>query len=260
MIDAHIHLEQYEPKALEQMLNELPSMEIEALIAVSMNLDSCARTQKLAATYPGVVRPAYGFHPEQPLPQEAELSALLEWIEVQAREDFIAVGEIGLPYYSRAEALERGEAFDMEPYIQLLDQLLELASRLDKPVVLHAVYEDALIACDLLEKHDIKRAHFHWFKGPEEAIARMLKNGYYLSFTPDILYETEIQELARRYPPELVMAETDGPWPFEGPFAGRVTHPSMIRDVATAWGVLHGYTLDQAEEILTANTKRFYSL
>ncbi|WP_339317175.1 TatD family hydrolase [Paenibacillus sp. FSL R10-2734] len=260
MIDAHIHLEQYESEAVEQMVSMLPSIGIEALIAVSMNLDSCVRTQKLAATYPEMVRPAYGFHPEQPLPQEAELSTLLEWIEGQAQEDFIAVGEIGLPYYSRAEALERGEAFDMEPYIQLLDQLLELAARLDKPVVLHAVYEDALIACDLLEKHNIQRAHFHWFKGPEEAIARMINNGYYISFTPDILYEPEIQELARRYPPELVMAETDGPWPFEGPFADKVTHPSMIREVAAAWGAIHGCTSSQAEEILTANTKRFYSL
>lgn len=260
MIDAHIHLEQYKSEDLDQMLSELPSMGMEALIAVSMNLDSCIRTQKLAATYPGVVRSAYGFHPEQPLPQERDLATLLEWIENQPREDYIAIGEVGLPYYSHTEALKRGEAFDMEPYVQLLDDQLRLAARLDKPVILHAVYEDALMACDLLEKHGIQHAHFHWFKGPEEAIARMIKNGYYISFTPDIVYESEIQDLARRYPVELVMAETDGPWPFEGPFAGSMTHPSMIQHVATAWGTLHGYTSDEAEEILTANTKRLYNL
>ncbi len=260
MIDAHIHLEQYAPVTIEQILNDLPSMGIESLVAVSMHLDSCLRTNMLATAYPGVVKPAYGFHPEQPLPQAEELAALLEWIESPASGDFIAVGEIGLPYYSRAEAIERGEAFDMKPYIQLLDELLGLAARLDKPVVLHAVYEDALIACDLLEKHGIQRAHFHWFKGPEEALLRMIKNGYYISFTPDILYEPEIQALARRYPVELVMAETDGPWPFEGPFSGRVTHPAMIRNVTEAWGELHGYSRSQAEELLTANTKRFYNL
>ncbi|KGE19087.1 TatD family hydrolase [Paenibacillus wynnii] len=259
MIDAHIHLEQYDWEAIDPMLKELPVMGIEALLAVSMNLESCIRTEKLAAKYPGIVRPAYGFHPEQPLPKVDELTALLEWIEARAG-DFTAVGEIGLPYYSRAEALERGEEFNTEPYINLLDTMLGLASHLAKPVVLHAVYEDALIVCDLLEKHEIQRAHFHWFKGPEEAIRRMIASGYYISFTPDILYEAEIQELARRYPPELVMAETDGPWPFEGPFAGRSTHPSMIREVAAVWGALNGYSPSQAEEILTANTVNFYDL
>ncbi|WP_019913036.1 TatD family hydrolase [Paenibacillus sp. HW567] len=259
MIDAHIHLDQYKDEELKVMLQELPGQAIEALIAVSMNLDSCIRTQGIAAQALGRVKPAYGFHPEQPVPAEAELTVLLEWIGQHAG-DMIAVGEIGLPYYLRAEALARGEAFDMEPYLKILDALLALAARLDKPVVLHAVYEDALTVCDLLEKHGITKAHFHWFKGPEEAVARMIQRGYYISFTPDILYEPEIQELARRYPPELVMAETDGPWPFEGPFTGHPTHPGMVHDVAAAWGGLHGYSIAEAEAHLTANTVRFYQL
>ncbi|MNN47908.1 putative deoxyribonuclease YcfH [compost metagenome] len=88
----------------------------------------------------------------------------------------------------------------------------------------------------------------------------MIDRGYHISFTPDILYEPEIRDLARRYPPELVMAETDGPWPFEGPFAGRPTHPAMIHDVAAAWGALQGYSLAEAEAILTPNTRHFYHL
>lgn len=257
MIDAHIHLEQYDPLLLEKMLPELPVQGVESVIAVSMNLDSCIRTQKLARQHPKLVKPAYGFHPEQPLPTASGLAGLLDFIERHAG-DMTAIGEIGLPYYSRAEALERGEAFELEPYIRLLDTLLGLAARLSKPVVLHAVYEDALTACDLLDKHGIKEAHFHWFKGPEEAVSRMIERGYHISFTPDIVYEPEIQALARRYPPKLVMAETDGPWPFEGPFAGQPTHPAMIRDVAAAWGALHGYSAVQAEAMLTANTARFY--
>jgi len=259
MIDAHIHLEQYDAETIQQMLKELPERGIEALLAVSMNLESCLRTERLVQRFPDIIKPAYGFHPEQPLPKEDELKTLLEWIENRAGK-FAAIGEIGLPYYSRLEAHERGEEFDSEPYIVVLDTFLGLAAKLQKPVVLHAVYEDALIVCDLLEKHEIHRAHFHWFKGPEEAVRRMIANGYYISFTPDIVYEPEIQELARRYPPELVMAETDGPWPFEGPFAGRTTHPSMILDVAAAWGSLHGISPSQAEKILTANSVKFYEL
>ncbi|WP_379154857.1 TatD family hydrolase [Paenibacillus sp. sgz5001063] len=259
MIDAHIHLEQYTDSELEPMLRGLAGHDLHSLVAVSMNLDSCIRTQDIALRYPGRVKPAYGFHPEQPVPAEEELAALMKWIGQHA-EEMVAVGEIGLPYYSRAEALQRGETFEMEPYLRVLDELLALAARLDKPVVLHAVYEDALTVCDLLEKHGITRAHFHWFKGPEEAVRRMVERGYHISFTPDIVYEPEIQELARRYPPGLVMAETDGPWAFEGPFAGQSTHPAMVHHVADAWAALHGYSAVQAKAMLTANTARFYQL
>ncbi|UQZ35160.1 DNAase [Paenibacillus sp. PK3_47] len=263
MIDAHIHLEQYlegqSPEALDSMLQVLPGQGIDKLIAVSMNLESCRRTRQIAALHPQLVKPAYGFHPEQPLPSGTELAALLEWIN-QHGEEMVAVGEVGLPYYSRAEALARGEDFDMEPYIRLLDILLEAAARLNKPAVLHAVYEDALTACALLEKHGITKAHFHWFKGPRKAVELMIERGYYISFTPDIVYEPEIQELARMYPPQLVMAETDGPWPFEGPFTGKSTHPAMIHEVAAVWGSLHGYSPAQAADLLTANTLCFYGL
>ena len=49
----------------------------------------------------------------------------------------------------------------------------------------------------------------------------MADNGWFVSVTPDVAYEAEIQELAARYPIGQLMAETDGPWPFEGKFAGR---------------------------------------
>ncbi|WP_341346787.1 TatD family hydrolase [Paenibacillus sp. FSL H3-0469] len=259
MIDAHIHLDQYEDKVLSSMLEGLPEHGIESLIAVSMNLASSKRTLELAASYPGLVEPAYGFHPEQALPTEEELNVLLKWITGHA-DRMAAIGEIGLPYYSRAEAAARGEDWEMEPYLGLLGRLLGLAAQLAKPVILHAVYEDAWTVCDLLEQHGLTQAHFHWFKGPAATVDRMISRGYYISFTPDILYEPEIQDMARRYPPELVMAETDGPWPFEGPFAGRTTHPAMVHDVAAAWGALHGYSVTEARAKLTANTVRFYGL
>ncbi|OMF85345.1 TatD family hydrolase [Paenibacillus sp. FSL R7-0337] len=259
MIDAHIHLDQYEDQVVSSILEGMPEQGIESLIAVSMNLASSKRTLELAASYPGLVKPAYGFHPEQALPTEEELNSLLKWITDHA-DNMAAIGEIGLPYYSRAEAIARGEGWEMEPYLGLLGRLLRLAAQLAKPVVLHAVYEDAWPVCDLLEQHGLTQAHFHWFKGPAATVDRMISRGYYISFTPDILYEPEIQELARRYPPELVMAETDGPWPFEGPFTGRTTHPAMVHDVAAAWGALHGYSVTEARAKLTANTVRFYGL
>jgi TatD DNase family protein len=42
----------------------------------------------------------------------------------------------------------------------------------------------------------------------------MKENGYFISVTPDVVYDEEIQLLVQRYPLEQMMIETDGPWPF----------------------------------------------
>ncbi|WP_082472117.1 TatD family hydrolase [Paenibacillus bovis] len=258
-IDSHIHLDQYDDDAIRQMMQSLPNHQVESIIAVSMNKDSCQRIELLSRQYPGLVYPAYGYHPEQPLPSRQQTSELLEWIESRMNQ-LVAVGEIGLPYYLRQELAAREEKLDEAGYIQLLEQYLQLAAKHDKPVVLHAVYEDADTVCQLLEEYRIRRAHFHWFKGSAATVKRMAQHGYHISFTPDIAYEPEIRELAALYPRELVMAETDGPWPFEGPFTGQSTHPRMTADVCREWAAIQGLSEYEARQILYANTCNFYQL
>ncbi|MCJ8012008.1 TatD family hydrolase [Paenibacillus sp. KQZ6P-2] len=259
LIDAHIHLDSYEEDQQQEILSELNNVDVEGIIAVSMHLESARANLQLARQHPGLVHPAFGFHPEQPIPDEAGINELFGWMNRHAA-DMVAVGEVGLPYYTRTEAKEAGQPFDTRPYEELLERFIAFARDQDKPIVLHAVYEDADTACRLLELYRIKRAHFHWFKGSPETVQHMAKQGYYVSFTPDIVYEEEIQELASVYPRSLVMSETDGPWPFEGPFAGQMTHPRMTADVALAWSRIQGLSLPEARRMLYDNAKRFYGI
>lgn len=258
-IDAHIHVERYEQQKQEQILRESAAAGISGLIAVSMNLESSMRTRDLAEAYPGLVFPAYGFHPEQELPSAGEMERLFQWIRAHA-DGMVAIGEVGLPYYLRQEAEKKGSVLPLEPYIELLEKFIRLAKELNKPIVLHAVYEDAAIACGLLEKHGVSRAHFHWYKGPRATTERMIRNQYYISLTPDVHYEPEIQELAALYPLSGLMVETDGPWPFEGPFSGMPTHPAMIADVQARLADIKGLTAEEVARQVYANTVAFYRL
>lgn len=254
--DTHLHLEQYGERA-EALVRESAALGLEAVVAVSMDLASSERTLALSKAFPDLVRPAFGFHPEQPLPDEDELDRLFAWME-HHRSALCAIGEVGLPYYSRQEALRAGQPFDEAPYLHLLGRFAALAERWDVPVVLHAVYEDAHQACDILEKTNVRRAHFHWFKGDAAAVDRLIQNGYYVSFTPDCLYEEETASLISRFPLELILTETDGPWPFEGPFEGRETHPSMVRSVVRRIAEAHRLPLMSAAEQLRRNAERLY--
>jgi len=258
-IDAHIHLDMYEADEREALLTEAFASGTEAIVAVSMNLASCKTNRSLAETYPGRVLPAYGYHPEQQVPGTDEEAALFAWIRErhEAGETF-AIGEVGLPYYTRTEAESKGACFDEGPYLALLDRFAALASELDRPIALHTVYEDAEKACDILERHSVRRAHFHWFKGPEAALQRMIASGWYVSITPDVAYEPEIQALVWRYPIELLMAETDGPWPHEGPYAGRQTVPAMTGDAVRQIAAIKGLSEAETAARLLANTRACY--
>jgi TatD DNase family protein len=254
IIDAHIHLDQYSNQDIQQMMED--SNSIEALVTVSFDLDSCKRNLFLSRKY-HKVKPAFGFHPEQSLPIENELGMLTEWM-AQHQTEMIAVGEVGLPYYLRKE--QKVSRFQYGQSIELLETFIKMAKKWDKPIVLHAVYEDAPIVCDLLEKHSVTKAHFHWFKGDEKTVARMIKNGYYISVTPEIVYKAKIQKLVQTYPLEQIMIETDGPWPFEGPFLGKMIHPNMMKKSISIIAKIKTLSETEISNRVLENTKKFYRI
>ncbi|GKU82264.1 hypothetical protein NCCP28_16600 [Niallia sp. NCCP-28] len=178
------------------------------------------------------------------------------WIE-KHQQHMTAIGEVGLPHYARKKD---PTAFPLEPYIEVLEQFILLAKKFSKPICLHSIYEDAPIVLSLLEKHNYMHAHFHWFKGNAETIDHLIANGCFVSITPDLLYEQEIQALAAKFPLEQLMVETDGPWPFEGPFSQKETMPSMIHQTVAEIAKIKKISVDIIYRQLLLNTKKFFSI
>lgn len=251
MIDAHIHLDWYQTEEQQLLIDTL---KVDGMIAVASNFESCQKIWQLAQTYP-FVYPAFGWHPEQELPSAQEIDNIIQTID-QRVQDIVAIGEVGLPYYKK----RKEPSLDVTPYHAILERFVQAAKKYDLPIVLHAVYEDASVVCDLLEKYEVKKAHFHWFKGDKATIKRMVNNQYMISATPDCWYEEEIQTIIKQYPLDLVMAETDGPWGFEGPFQNRMPHPNMIMDVIKKIAEIKQLPFDKVRQQVNANTTNFYRL
>jgi TatD DNase family protein len=251
IIDAHIHLDHYKKEEIEPILHT--DLTVAALIGVSFDLASCRRNLELSQQY-NKLKPAFGWHPEQELITDTDFTELIDWMTVHEQE-MIAVGEVGLPYY-----LRKKESLPIEGYLECLETFIILAKKWQKPIVLHAVYDDTPLVCALLEKHSVESAHFHWFKGDPKTITRMIDNGYFISVTPDVLYEKEIQQLVQQYPLEGMMVETDGPWPFEGPFQDKLTHPSMIHHSIQMIANIKKRSVNDVYQQLYKNTMEFYQL
>ena len=101
---------------------------------------------------------------------------------------------------------------------------------------------------------------FHWFKGDQKTMGGMVENKYFISLTPDILYEEETRGVAEFYPLHLIMAETDGPWPFEGIFQDKLTQPAMIHQVVQQIAVIKKVGIEDAYTILYNQIKNFYQI
>ncbi|WP_156645830.1 TatD family hydrolase [Lentibacillus sp. JNUCC-1] len=254
LIDSHIHIDKYEKSQRDHILSDLQRVMVDALIAVSNDLESTRRVLRLAAADQRI-KPAIGYHPEQAVPDEREQRALIALIE-DRKNDIAAIGEIGLPYYLRQEQPD----LDLQPYIDLLERFIQKAALHGKPVILHAIYEDAVIVCDLLEAYGIQKAHFHWFKGEDKVLKRIVGNGHVISVTPDVVYEPEIQHIVKQVPLEQLLVETDGPWPFEGPFEGEVTHPEMMHHSIEKIAAIKGLELTEVYRRIYKNTCEFYKL
>ncbi|MCI1696382.1 TatD family hydrolase [Aneurinibacillus aneurinilyticus] len=238
-IDAHLHLDQYPESETDKLISEWRSVGITGLVAVSMNLASAYRTLELKHRYPDFVYAAVGYHPEQTLPSLLEREELFSLLRKE-KERIDAVGEVGLPYY-RADAVK-----ELEGHCELLGQFAVIAVELALPLVLHAVHDKAQIALDILLKRNVCKAHFHWLKAPDDVVEKIVHHGYYVSVTPEVCYRERDRHLARRIPLSQLLLETDGPWPHNGPFAGRMTTPVFLHESVTAVAALHGVSVEAA--------------
>lgn len=81
IIDAHVHLDLYEPAVLEKLLQSCDLYRIQGLLTVSMNAESCLRNLRLKRQLPHAVFPAFGYHPEQAPPAEEDMENLFEWMD-----------------------------------------------------------------------------------------------------------------------------------------------------------------------------------
>ncbi len=247
MYDAHIHLDKYSASRQQYILqNEV----IDGLIAVAMDYQGSQKLLDLSQHKQ--VNVALGFHPEQPL-NYTEIKEILSLID-NHHNQLTAIGEVGLPQYLKREQPK----LNVRSYIEVLEQFIIKAKQYRLPIVLHAVYDDALVTLDLLQKHAIEKAHFHWFKASDIVINRLLATDYMVSVTPDVLWNPKTRKVVTSFPLERLMIETDGPWPHDG-FEPHHIH-AQLSAIIEEIGHIKSIDTETVNQTIKDNTIRFYNL
>ena len=210
--DTHAH---YDDMAFDadrhQLLARLNNEGVQCIIDPGCDLESSQAAIALAERF-AFVYAAVGFHPEE-LNQYSEKS--FRRIEDLAKHPkCVAIGEIGLDYYWDASHKTEQQT--------LFRRQIDLALRLDKPVIIHdrEAHGDCM---EIVQDYPGLRGVFHCYSGSAEMAAELLKRGWYLGFDGPITYKNarKAVEVLELCPLERILIETDSPYLSPVPMRGK---------------------------------------
>ncbi len=257
IIDTHCHLHEPVFTDLRSTLNRAIDHDVWGVIAVGCDPATNAKTLRAAARHGKAIWPCLGCHPEW----TRLTDAAVDEVERQVAEHhsrIVALGEVGLPWYC-LDAAPDPASLMVSGRARLL-RLLEMASRYDLPVILHAPHGAAVEALGLLRRCGIERAVFHWHKAPAEVTRQIVDAGYLVSVTPEVVYRERDREMVEWIPLESLLVETDSPWPYKGEFEGLATEPWMAARVVEEVAKLKQLPVDEVIVRLSTNTCRLFDL
>jgi len=257
IIDSHCHLHDPAFEDTRGALIRATEHDVWGVVAVGCDPDTNRRTLEAAAANGKAVWPALGFHPEWTELTDEQLTVVESQVSVyHAR--IVALGEIGLPWYSLEAAADAARL--MARGRQRFERLLDLAARFDLPVVVHAPHGAAQSALGALKARGVERAVFHWHKAPAGVTRAIVDAGYFVSVTPEVVYRERDRELVEAVPLDSLLVESDGPWPYRGEFEGMASGPWLAGRVAEEVAKIKRLPVEETMYRLSVNTCRLFDL
>ena len=255
LVDSHAHLTFPELIGqVDDLLARCRKAGVDEVITVGTDLADSRAAVELAGRFANRVRAAGGVHPhEAEKATDADLGAVARLWNHPA---VVAVGEIGLDYHY--------DISDRAVQRSVFARQLELAGPLDLPVVIHARKAlDDTIQTLVEYGYDQRRVVFHCFSGTAEEASRIAEHGWWISFTGIVTFRKSdgLKEIAKAYPPDQLMVETDAP--FLSPEPVRKKHPNepaYLTHTARFLAQLRGVSYDTLAEQTARNTRAFFNL
>jgi TatD DNase family protein len=195
-------------------------------------------------------------------PYHADQSGPAVWSGLErlaADPRFVAVGEIGLDYAKCPIPRER--------QIVAFEEGLDLADRLDKPVVIHCrdAYADLM---PILRRRGQERRGgqvpgvVHCFSGDGDQARELTGLGYLLGVDGPITYPNaeKLRRALEGVPVESFVIETDSPYLPPQSRRGQRNEPSCLPEVALRLAMHKRCPPAEAADIWMANSRRLFRL
>ncbi|MFH1821417.1 MAG: TatD family hydrolase [Methanobacteriota archaeon] len=240
LIDGHAHLE--DAPNLDSEISHAKTNGLVAVIAVGSDEKSNDAVLKISTRYADFVLPAMGLHPWN---IRDNVDDMIKSIETNIKK-CVAIGEVGLDFkYQTPRELQ----------IEAFKRVLGLATRYDKPVIIHSrwAWKEAF---EMVRDASAKRTVFHWYSGPIDILREILTLGCYVSATPAAEYSEPHKLALKEVPLDRLLLETDSPVKYRG----TASTPSDVLKTLKAVAQLKGIDEREVAETTTKNAIELFNL
>jgi TatD DNase family protein len=214
-------------------------------------LADSAEAAGIAASH-GDVLAAVGVHPHEAKDFDADRDGPV--LEALAKSsEAAAIGEVGLDFH-----------YDLSPrstQVGVLEWMLELARRLDLPVILHNRQSGSEMLA-LLERLGPREnaGVFHSFTESAAFGRQVIDLGFRVSFSGMITFQSadNIREAAAGLPLDSLLVETDSPYLAPEPYRGKRCEPAFVIETAKRLAEVHRVDLERVAEATTTSFERLF--
>lgn len=249
LVDTHCHLdnEKFDEDRLEVI--ERIKENLEFCVNIGYDLASSKKSLELAKEY-DFIYAVIGVHPIDIAEYSEEVEKELEFLGKNPK--VVAIGEIGLDYHWMTEPKEvQQERFKKQ---------LELAERLNKPVVIHTrdAMEDTV---NILKEYPNITGVIHCYPGSLET-AKQLVDRFYLGIGGTLTFKNSKKavEVVKDIPLDRIVIETDCPYLTPEPFRGKRNEPIYVEYVAKKIAEIKEISVEDVTKITTENAKKLYRI
>lgn len=266
LVDTHTHLESFARKGqLPAILSRAEEAGVATMITIGTSPDDWSLYRTIAAEHAatGRVRYTVGLHPCAVEETWRAAVAQIEsfWSGPEPRP--VALGECGLDRFHLPKEPEPAARIFAWQQAAFAAQL-ELAKRLDCPVVVHS--RGAFSECvEMIDASGVAwpRVVFHCFTEGAAEMEELLRRGGWGSFTGILTYKTAeaVRAAARAQGLARFMLETDAPYLTPMPHRGKPNEPAYVRHTAEfAASEVFGVPLEELAEVSSATARTFFGL
>ncbi len=248
MIDSHTHLHLCEPPDAE-LVEAALAAGVNRIVTVGTTPAGSRQALIAAETFPQVYA-AVGCHPGDATGFDDATFAELETLA--GHERCVAIGETGLDYYrNRSPAEDQRRAFAAQ---------IELATQLDKPLVIHTRAAEQETLDTLHTRAHSLKVVLHCFSMPERIAECLRQPSWWISFAGNVTFPkaAPLRQAMLRVPAERLLVETDAPYLAPQGFRGKPNQPAYVAHTARALADQRRIGYDELERSIEAAAAALY--